>query len=170
VAEKIETASSVPVQIDAKSLANIGVLPDAPLTFQVKDLSLRSILNRLLQNLDLTWLPQDDSLLVTTRETADSRLTLQSYPIADLAGPISATAGSPNRVVYTDLDYLANILQQTVAPASWKAVGGRGTVNTASGDGRPLLAVRQTYEVHRRIAKLLDDLRRASARNLGKRQ
>ncbi len=52
------------------------------------------------------------------------------------------------------------LLQTTVAPDTWSASGGAGTMEVFSG----LLVVNQSEEVHERIEKLLQMLREAARR------
>lgn len=67
---------------------------------------------------------------------APARLTLVVYDL-------DQTAPSPRR--------LAELISKEVAPASWKAAGGEGTIAV----GPASLAVRQSAEVHQEIVELL---------------
>lgn len=55
-------------------------------------------------------------------------------------------------------DNLVLLIQQTIEPESWYEVGGNGTITVYE---RKKLIIHQTREVHGKIAKLLEDLRKA---------
>lgn len=169
-AQLIQDVSHVVLQLDRKALDDVGVSFDRPITFQAKDLSLKSLLTLLLHDLDLTWLPQEGSLLITTPEMADTRQTIQSYAVADLVGPAVVFANRASRIVYSDYEYLVDMITSTVAPTSWDRVGGPGSITLVNTPSGMTLAVRQRYDIQGQIVKLLNELRQAIPRNVGKRR
>ena len=79
----------IQIVIDQKALDTQGdVTSDTPVTVDLKDISLRSALRLMLSELDLTYLIQDEVLLITTEDDASERLTTKVYPVADLVIPI----------------------------------------------------------------------------------
>jgi type II secretory pathway component GspD/PulD (secretin) len=101
-----------------------------------------------------------------TKQTAPKVVVLveRVYPIADLIVPISedvSTGDSPAKQAEpakTLESKLMNLLCSSVAPESWKDNGGLATMQYF-----PLgmsLVIRQTADVHERIAALLAELRR----------
>ncbi|MEO1991660.1 MAG: hypothetical protein ABGW78_06990, partial [Pirellulales bacterium] len=67
-------------------------------------------------------------------------------------GPASAGGGQ------ADFTQLMNLIQETIAPTTWAAVGGPGTMSPFTTNLS--LVVSQTQDVHDQIADLLDQLRR----------
>ena len=137
--------------LDGKSLAAAGVSEDTPVTCQLQDLPLDSVLSLLCLNLGLTWTADGDQLLITSPEAAGSRLITINYDVRDL------TAGG-------DFDSLIEAITSTVHPASWQDVGGPGDIDVADGG----LVIKQTVEVQRIIETWLADVRTAMRPGRGK--
>ncbi len=72
------------VTIDEKSLADIGVGLDVPITMNVKDVRLCSALSLLLAPLDLVWQANQTGIRIMTPEAAESNLQLVFYRVDDL--------------------------------------------------------------------------------------
>jgi hypothetical protein len=198
VVDYLKDYHKIEIQLDEKALEDLGVGKDIPVTKNLHGLSLRSALNLLLPKLGLTYVVQNEVLLITTAEDAANRLSTKVYPVADLTG----SAGEPAER-QAKLEALLHTITTTVAPDTWRsggvvpdsmssaasrgysrrgdrsprdpAEGSRAAGGVSGGDGRgtvvggsfgshgapELLIVRQTYEVHRQIAELLRELRKA---------
>jgi hypothetical protein len=74
----------IEIQIDTKALNDVGIDPTTPITKNLKGISLRSALKLMLRELELTYVVQDEVLLITTPEEAETRLSTKVYPVADL--------------------------------------------------------------------------------------
>jgi hypothetical protein len=146
-AKFLQKETRVPVVLDRRSLAGLGVGSDTPLTFAFKDIALQDVLAMGLKDVGLTYKVADDVLLVTAPESESSHLTWAIYPVGDLV-----TAGRT-------VDGLVQMLTTTVAPDSWDAVGGPGAVRGIRGIAHALV-ITQSCHVHRQIAALLAQLRR----------
>jgi len=145
VVDFLRDRSKLDIQVDEKSLADVGVALDVPITMKVKDVRLCSALSLLLAPLDLTWRANENRIQIMTPETEESNLALVFYPVDDLLANSSA-------------DALIDVIASTVAPDSWDEVGGPGSMHLGV---RGTLDVRQTFAVHRQVAQLLADLREA---------
>jgi ribosomal protein L20 len=155
VLDHLKSHHKIEIQVDRKALSDVGLDPSTlPITKNLKGLSLRSALELTLHDLDLTYLVQDEVLMITTPEEAETRLTTKFYPVADLIGSQDKSAEKGHR------DELVHALTTTVEPTSWRSVGGPRSVASTSFHGAPTLAVSQTYQVHRRIAAFLEEQRR----------
>lgn len=77
----------IEIQLDQKALRDAGIATDTPVTLDVKGISLRSALRLLLRPLDLTYVIQDEVLMITTPEEAEQRLSIKVYPVGDLVVP-----------------------------------------------------------------------------------
>ena len=133
------------ITIDEKSLADVGVGLDVPITTTLKDVRLCSALSLLLAPLDLVWQANQTGIRIMTPEAAESNLQLVFYRVDDLLAN-----GQP--------DDLIAAITSTIASESWDAVGGAGSIHLGV---RGTLDVRQTFAAHRQVAQLLADLREA---------
>ncbi len=84
----IQQATGINVILDPKAVKELGLDEETPVTLKLDKVSLKSILNLMLDPLDLTYIIRDDVLFITSKNTANSQLTTKVYPIADLAMPI----------------------------------------------------------------------------------
>jgi hypothetical protein len=138
------------VLLDTKALTDAGVTTETTYTIVLKRASLRSFLRIMLAQKDLAYYEKYGSeLVITTDGAAKTRTTLQLYDIAKFASPVNAfSAGA------TPWDRVAQIIQSTVAPASWVENGGNGSLKIADGK----IIVSQTDENQSQIADLLAQL------------
>jgi hypothetical protein len=156
VAEYIRECSKIPILLDKKAIDDVGVQADTPVTFMVRGLKLRSALNHMLRQLDLTWMIKDEALVITTPEQADATLEMRVYEVADLVA-----ARDEQLRPYNDFDQLIDAITSTVRPTGWDTVGGPGSIASVEATGITVLVISQTLEVHEGIDKLLADLRKA---------
>ncbi len=157
VVDYLKDAAKIPIVIDKKALDDVGLGADTPVSISMQDISLRSLLRMMLAELGLTFVVRDDVLKITTTEQAESELETRLYPVADLA----QMGGTPIIVTRppSPLRPLCDLVQAHVAPDSWDAVGGAGTI--LPDDAWGFLAVSQTDEVHETVEALLATVRRA---------
>ena len=146
----------IQVQFDQKALEEGGVATDKQVTIHVRDVPLRSALRLLLRPESLTYVVQDDVLLITTPEEAGNRLLTKVYPVGDLILP-PGTPEDGDEANMADFDSLIELISATVQPTTWDAVGGSGTI--APFDTNLSLVLSQTEEVHDEIDNLLETLR-----------
>ena len=152
----------IEVQLDVKALEEEGVGTETPISRQIKNVSLESALRLLLRDLDLTYIVRDGYLLITTKAEAEALISVRAYPVGDLLGAddgLCSPLAPGDRIgaVSGDFQQLIDAITTTVAPTTWDAVGGPGTIEEV----RPsdALAIGQTDEVHREIVDLLASLR-----------
>lgn len=70
---------------EEKNLAEAGVSPEeTTIELVLEDITLRSGLNILLNDLGLTYVVEDDVLKITTNEAAEKRVSTQAYDVASL--------------------------------------------------------------------------------------
>jgi len=117
VVDYLKKKHQIEIQIDRKALGDVGLDPSTtPITRRVKGVSLRAALRQLLRDLDLAYTIQDEVLLITTPEEAETRLTTKIYAVGDLP----ALFGPPQG--YSSL------------PADPMPVAGRSTVTAEPAD------------------------------------
>lgn len=154
VVDYMEDYHRIPIEIDHKALEEVGKGAETAVTASFRGLSLRSSLNLILSELELTYLIENEVLSITTIEVAKNRLTTKVYPVADLITRSDRPDGDP-----ADFDTMIELITSTVTPETWEDVGGAGAIRGATLRNVDILVISQTYHGHRRIAALLDDLR-----------
>ena len=145
----------IEIQIDAKALNDVGIDPTTSVTKNLKGVPLRSALKLILRELDLTYVIQDDVLLITTPEEAETRLSTVVYPVGDLINFHDPKTGE---IWGGDYDSLIDLITSTVQPTTWDDVGGPGSISPFPTTSSIVLS--QTQDVHEQIDALLTTLRR----------
>jgi hypothetical protein len=72
------------IWLDKPTLTDEGVALDQPVTLRLKDARLESVLNLLLKPAQLTFLPENDVMAITTATKAGHSLITRTYPVRDL--------------------------------------------------------------------------------------
>jgi hypothetical protein len=152
----------IEIQLDTKALGDAGVAVDTPVAgnVNVKDVSLRSALNLILRPLNLTWTIENEVLLITTPEEAESHLITKVYDVADLV-----VCRDKDDELWDDYGTLIEDIISCIRPTTWDAVGGPGSVNCGTLGTAKVLIISQTYGIHRDIAQLLSDIREVAKKN-----
>lgn len=138
---------AVSIVLDQRALNDSGIGADTPVSLVVDGISLRSLLNLLLEPLDLSWTLRHESLLITTEYELENMIDVAIYDIADLAPAVNDRSAAP--------DLLAEIITETIEPTTWDEVGGPGSIAVRG----TWLVVAHCRPVHEEIVRLLDDLR-----------
>jgi len=84
VAAEVQDKHGVHVHLDHRALDDVGIPSDTPVTFAMSGIPLRSALELMLGQLDLTWTIGSDVLLITTPEKAENLLVTKTYDVSDL--------------------------------------------------------------------------------------
>jgi hypothetical protein len=149
VVQVIEEEYGFPVRLDIPALDEIGIGPDEPVNFSMTGISLRSALRLMLQQLQLTYLIQNEVLLITTPEAADQELIICVYDVREISG--SAKEKDPA------VDQLIDAIVSCVSTETWALNGG------GEADVRWIkpgfLVVSQTQAVHEEVRALLATIR-----------
>lgn len=144
----------VNVVLDQKALDNAGLGTDTPITVHLQDATLQTTLTRALKPFDLTFLIDDELILITTIDEASQRLETTIYDVYDLL----AWNSLERQEIPGERDYEAIIMfiTSTIAPTTWDDVGGPGAITPLMG----MLVISQTQEVHAQISDVLLSLRK----------
>lgn len=78
----------IPIDLNSIALGDFGIDADEPINLDRRNVTLRSALRSILEPLELTYVIDNEILLITTEEDAGTRLTAKVYPVADLVIPI----------------------------------------------------------------------------------
>ncbi len=138
----------IPIVLDKRALSDEGLDPETPIDYSLKQVKLRSALNLMLHDLDLTYAVHDEVLEITTTAAAQQRLDTRVYTVTELVGKC-----------HKKLDALAEVFTTCIVPDSWSEVGGEGNIKSLMLNDKCVLIVLQTNEVHGQIDVLLDKLR-----------
>ena len=151
VVQIIQRQHRVPIRLDRRALDDVGIGTDTPITFTGRGLSLRSAIELILRELELTYQVKNESLVITTPEEAECELTTVVYPVSDLVRFRDSDDA--------DYDTLIDMITTTVAPQAWDTVGGPGSIEGMQYQDTDVIILSQTQDVHRHIGSLLEKLR-----------
>ncbi len=145
IAEQVGVA----IHLQRKALEDVNIPPDTPITLDVKEVQLRSVLALICDQHGLDWLERENALLITSFDAAREQTQTRIYDIGELLA-LRRDVGQPEA---TSLERL--IIQQ-VATNEWNEEGGQGTLSLLDQS----LVVRQTPRVHDQISSFLSALKR----------
>ncbi len=133
VLDDLATWQGINIVPDLPALEEKGISLSRPVTVKLEQVSLKSVLNVLLHQVNLTYVVEDGILNVTTKEHAQGKLQRTIYPVAELVIPVEngANVGPLN-----PLD--RNYHQQMQSPATggttpYSGVGSMTTSGTSVG-------------------------------------
>ncbi len=79
----------IPIVFDTAALDAVAVSPDQEIDVDIGGVTLRSALDLMLKQVeDLTYVVDNEVLLITTEDEANTKLQVKVYPVADLVLPI----------------------------------------------------------------------------------
>ncbi len=149
VLDYLEKKTGQPLIVDKQAMMEVGVTYDSEVTLKTKT-TLRTILKKLLGDLNLAYMVKDQTIQITTIQKAKETLSTRTYYVGDLAtvgdmrfGPLMARAQMAQQIAQ-----LAVLITQTVEPESW-AVNEKGGLGTIAFNPVTMsFVVRQTAEIH----------------------
>ncbi|MBA2116955.1 hypothetical protein [Bremerella alba] len=150
----------IPIHIDNRGLEDVGLSTDSRVTMQLNDASLDYMLDVLGKQLELTTVTIGEVVMVTTPEEAESELGTHVYPVKDMVRyRLGTETPLSKRAVSGQFDRLIEGITTTVEPESWEELGGPGSL--APFPYADCLVVSQIGDVHRKVAELLEQIRKA---------
>jgi hypothetical protein len=144
----IQESYNIPVQLDTTALEEQGVDRQEPVTVSLHGISLRSALRLMLKHLQLTYIIQDEVLVITTPEEAESQLITCVYDVRDLVAGANDVGGP---------DALIDAIISSICNDTWAENGGGEAVIEFLKPG--MLVISQTRAVHEEIRALLETIR-----------
>jgi hypothetical protein len=138
----LENLHNITIKLDRSALEEVGMTVNDTVTAQVDGVSLRSALDYVLRDLDLTYIIQDEMLLITTLDREEIATETRVYA---LKGKLTS-----------DVNMLVEYIPKVIEPQSWAEAGGEGEI-VAYGPG---LIILQTQRVHDQINGLIGQLQR----------
>lgn len=134
------------IRVDHRSLEEIGLTSEAPVSIDAENLPLIDVLSIVLRDLDLSVGIANSEIFVSTIEALEQDLQSRLYYLEG--------SGFDNG----DFASVIEVVQVSVTPETWEALGGPSTIIPLM-QPRPAILVSTTYSVHQRIEKLMDSLR-----------
>ena len=150
---KDQLGNEIEVQLDNRALEDAGAGSDTQVNLKAKNVPIRTALRLLLGELDLTYLIQDEVLLITTVDKSEMELFTRTYPVGDLVPNV------PVAPTQRDFQTLARAITNTVRPQTWSEPGGPGSLLEVPVSSS--LVISQTRDVHDEVLQLLRALRAA---------
>ncbi|GAB5401823.1 MAG: hypothetical protein Aurels2KO_00540 [Aureliella sp.] len=140
----------IPIWINAAELEAFGVDLDTPVNLDLStEVSLRSALRIMLTPLELTYIPRNEVLEITSIDDAHSDLMTRQYDLAYLL-PNSSSVEAVHKTIH-----------YSVHPDTWAMFGGNSSI-VQIGSSMVVIA---PYHVHERVEKLLSQLMRMNSTN-----
>ncbi len=113
--EELATKMQVDIRLDTRALQDVGVRQRQPISLSLSDRKLKTVLQAMLIDLDLTWILRDGVLWITTQEVATSFCKTAVYDVSDLCRDDAESGALQDAIV-----------SQT--PSVWDEAGGPGTM------------------------------------------
>jgi len=134
VMQELAAVTNIPIVMDGRSLAEMRVATDSPVTLELsKPISLKSALNLILAEFELTYIIENDVLKITSHEAKRTRVWAKTYRVTDLITPIpNFTTGYEDglagamRAAYQMTNHQADV-QVMPVPMNGLAGGGNGS-------------------------------------------
>ena len=149
--EAVSTVSQqldLPIVIDQVSLEEIGLTGDEIVSADLNSLSAYDVISTILASHELTLTVKNNLATVMTVESADQSLLTRIYWLEGIG-------------LGGDFDSMIQLIQTSIAPDAWEALGGPSTISVAPGN-RPGIMVSSTFRIHRQIGQVIRALRENS--------
>jgi hypothetical protein len=140
----------IPIQLNTSALEEAGIDPSQKTTISLRGVSLSSALRLMLKQHQLTYVIQDEVLMITTKEDAEKDLILCVYD----ARKVLADPNDKN------IKELVENITECVSTDTWATNGGGQSEIKTLAPG--LLIISQTRAVHEEIQALLATIRRVT--------
>jgi RNA polymerase sigma factor (sigma-70 family) len=150
IASFLQDEYDIQVLLDTRAMDDVGIAPDEPVSISVRGISLSSAMRLMLRKLDLTYMIDNEVLLITTMDVAESKLSARVYPTNELE---------------IDEANLIDLLTETIATETWAENGGGEAQIVMIPNG---IVVSQTYAVHEMINDLFRQLAEQRAKSSGR--
>ncbi len=145
----LRTISKVEILADRRALQEASVTYDTPISLKANT-SMRTVLKRILADLNLAYVIKDETIQITSRERAKEMTTTRSYYIGDLALVTDYTVplGLSHLAMMEQVNQIINMITKNIDEESWK-VNNPEAVGTITFDPQTMsIVVKQTAEIH----------------------
>lgn len=168
VLDEIAEEYDIPIVFDKSALDEVAISPESELSINLRNISLQSALNIMFKQPgleDLCYVVEDEVLLITTQDTANSTLLIRVYRADDFVLTNDAQRELlMGASAWADYNPLVGMITACVEPKSWRENGnGEGEIRHVHPG---MLVVSQTLHVHTQFEKLFAELRQTKAQIL----
>lgn len=134
------------IRLDRVALRKARISERLPVTIDIRDQPIRTILHVLTSQHQLAWFYQDGVLWITTIEEAEGKAKIAIFDVRDLCRNMS------------DCEMLQNAIEQQSKPDSWATAGGTATIAFPRSG---IMVVSQTEPIMDEVLTLLENYRSA---------
>ncbi len=131
VLDDLRAWENINIYIDQKALDAQGVSLEHPVSVKLENISLKSALNLILKQVQLTWIIKDEVLQITTDAEAKGKMKRVTYEVADLVIPV------PNSTNPLPMNNANNSTQPIMAPYAPTPIVGKYALGTGTPTGEP---------------------------------
>jgi hypothetical protein len=148
VVNYLKDKTGVEINVPKLILEERNITYQTPVSVSLKDVTLRTVLKKVLADVGLTYIVKEGAIQVTTEERAKQTLTVRTYYIGDLLGFAPGVRISPYaRVIQAQaINDIIGLIVSSVEPQSWWVNGGPGRI--VFEPRSQSLIVSQTAEIH----------------------
>lgn len=159
VMEYLSTVTGQPILLSKSDLNDAGVTYESPVSLAARNVTVRTILRKVLGEFGLTYVVKDQAIQVVSALKARDMMVTRAYYIGDL---ITSRGGPGDPLTYfygpgigqlammQNIASIMSMVQTSIDPQSWQANGGPGAIYFHA----PTLSIviKQSAEVHAMIA------------------
>jgi hypothetical protein len=153
VIDFLQNHTRQPIVLDKLALQEADVTYESPVTVQLNNVTVRTVLRKILRDLGLTYVIKEQTIHVTTAVKARDMMVVRTYYIGDvITNPTFGNFGFGFPPGFNQLQALQNaqqiteLIQNAIDPDSWQTRNGPGTI--VFHPATMSLVVRQSAEVH----------------------
>ena len=163
VIDYFKTRHKIEIHTDEKALEEAGVALDSTVTKTLHRVSLRSALRLVLRDVGLTFILQDEVLLVTSPVAAANTVKVVVYDVTDLA-----IRQNDKGTWCDDASSMADAITSCIEPSSWtgaeaNGVKGRAVIRVQMLPQKTVLVVLQSQECHEELEAFLSQARKIAS-------
>jgi hypothetical protein len=152
IIDHLRKVTKVDIVVDKRALEEAGASYESKVTVKMKS-SVRTILKRILADLNLTYVVKEEAILITSRERASQMMTTKTYYLGDLASVTNSRIPPyvSRALAIQNINNLINTMTSTVDPQSWK-VNNPDAVGIIAFDPINMsLTIKQAAEIHYKL-------------------
>ncbi len=140
----VASVGALKVTFDPDALEELGVSLHDPVSIEAAGATVGTLLDKIAAGRNMAPAVENGQIVLTSKTTFRDDLQTAHYTVTDLTRGDSKAANE-----------LAGLIQRFVAPQSWQAAGGEGTMEAAP----DTLKITQTGSVHHQIVVFCEKLR-----------
>jgi len=150
VLEWLGKVMGVDLITDKQALEEVGATYETMITLKMRNVTARTVLRKVLADLNLTYVVRNESIQVTSVARAKEMVTMRTYYIGDLVGYVNPNLPPAlNQVqMLQNIALLVNSITRQIDPQSWHSNNPDAPGTIAFDPITMTLVIKQTAEVH----------------------